>query len=406
MNRTATFRHLAVIAAFVCLSWSLKAEEQSTEPTSPAPADPSVVTTPSTQAPRPRIEVVFALDTTGSMSGLIAAAKEKIWSIATTLATAEPTPEIRMGLVGYRDRGDDYITTRIQMTDDLDAIYSQLMSFQAGGGGDGPESVNQALREAVHNFEWSTDSNTYRVIFLVGDAPPHMDYDEVQYPTTLSEANRRGIFVNTIQCGQWQETTPVWVEIARLGEGHFFQVEQSGGAIVASTPFDEELAQLARDLDATRIFYGTEEELAESRRRDAITAGIYVEGSVSAQARRALFNTSDSGGGNFLGGNELVDDWANNRVDLEELEASALPADIRSMSHDQRIAHLSQMNQRRQEIAARIQELGQQRQEHLAAIAREQAASGEVVLDDAIYGAIREGASHSGIDFAAEAPIY
>ena len=48
-------------------------------------------------ANRPVIEVVFVLDTTGSMSGLIKAAKEKIWAIANTLATADTTPEIRMG---------------------------------------------------------------------------------------------------------------------------------------------------------------------------------------------------------------------------------------------------------------------------------------------------------------------
>ena len=47
----------------------------------------------------PKIDVVFVLDTTGSMSGLIETAKEKIWSIATTMASAQPTPEIRIGLV-------------------------------------------------------------------------------------------------------------------------------------------------------------------------------------------------------------------------------------------------------------------------------------------------------------------
>ena len=52
----------------------------------------------------PKIDVVFVLDTTGSMSGLIQTAKDKIWSIASTMASAQPTPEIRIGLVGYRDR--------------------------------------------------------------------------------------------------------------------------------------------------------------------------------------------------------------------------------------------------------------------------------------------------------------
>jgi len=50
---------------------------------------------PPTNAPA-RIEVVFVLDTTGSMGGLIQAAKEKIW-FATTMAQAEPAPEMKMG---------------------------------------------------------------------------------------------------------------------------------------------------------------------------------------------------------------------------------------------------------------------------------------------------------------------
>jgi Mg-chelatase subunit ChlD len=51
----------------------------------------------------PKVDVVFVLDTTGSMGGLIQTAKEKIWSIATTMASAQQTPEIRIGLVAYRD---------------------------------------------------------------------------------------------------------------------------------------------------------------------------------------------------------------------------------------------------------------------------------------------------------------
>lgn len=104
---------------------------------------------------RPVVDVVFVLDTTGSMSGLIETAKEKIWSIASTMASAQPTPEIRIGLIGYRDKGDAYVTRRIDLSDDLDSVYASLMEFQAGGGGDTPESVNKALYEAVHHMSWS-----------------------------------------------------------------------------------------------------------------------------------------------------------------------------------------------------------------------------------------------------------
>ena len=122
-------------------------------PTAPAPKGPGSIL--GVTNPQPRVEVVFVLDTTGSMSGLIDAAKEKIWSIATTMAQARPAPEIRIGLVAYRDRGDAYITRVTNLSEDLDSVYSALMDLQADGGGDGPESVNRALYDAVNEISWS-----------------------------------------------------------------------------------------------------------------------------------------------------------------------------------------------------------------------------------------------------------
>src|SRR5687767_13502840 len=104
---------------------------------------------------KPLVEVVFCLDTTGSMGGLIDAAKQKIWAISNQIAGGTPTPQIKVGLVAYRDRGDEYVTKLTDLTDDLDAIHGQLMGFRAGGGGDTPESVNQALNEAVNKMTWS-----------------------------------------------------------------------------------------------------------------------------------------------------------------------------------------------------------------------------------------------------------
>jgi hypothetical protein len=101
------------------------------------------------------MEVCFVLDTTGSMSGLIEGAKQKIWSIANAMVSAKPTPELRLGLIAYRDRGDEYVIKRFDLTNDIDAVYGQLQSFQAAGGGDTPESVNEALHSAVHETSWS-----------------------------------------------------------------------------------------------------------------------------------------------------------------------------------------------------------------------------------------------------------
>jgi hypothetical protein len=41
------------------------------------------------------IDVAFCLDTTGSMSGLIEGAKQKIWTIVNTVNGAQPKPVLR-----------------------------------------------------------------------------------------------------------------------------------------------------------------------------------------------------------------------------------------------------------------------------------------------------------------------
>src|SRR4051794_26683067 len=94
---------------------------------------PTKVTVPQVA---PRVELVFALDTTGSMSGLIDGAKRKIWSLASFVAQAQPTPDLRVGLIAYRDIGDAYVTKVFDLDDDLDRVYRRLRAFHADGGGD------------------------------------------------------------------------------------------------------------------------------------------------------------------------------------------------------------------------------------------------------------------------------
>src|SRR5439155_20332835 len=193
------------------------------------------------------------------MTGLIEGAKQKIWSIANDMISAKPTPEIRLGLVAYRDRGDAYVTKVFDLTNDIDAIYSQLQSFRAEGGGDTPESVNEALSDAVNRISWSGNKQVLKIIFLVGDAPPHMDYpDGPKYPQVCKEAMKRDLIINTVQCGDLAETTPVWKEIAQLSEGSYAAIPQSGNMVSIATPMDKELGELNRKLGTTLVPYGSE----------------------------------------------------------------------------------------------------------------------------------------------------
>src|SRR5712691_4438067 len=208
--------------------------------------------------PKPAVEVVFCLDTTGSMGGLIDAAKQKIWAICNQIAAGKPTPSLKVGLVAFRDRGDEYVTKVFDLTEDLDAIHGHLMKFQAQGGGDFPESVNQALHESVTKIKWSSNKKTLKMIFLVGDAPPHMDYkDDVKYPESCKLAVTRDIIINTVQCGNHAETKKYWLEICRLAEGSYVQIDAKGGPIVTyTTPFDADLAKINGKLATSTIVFG------------------------------------------------------------------------------------------------------------------------------------------------------
>jgi Mg-chelatase subunit ChlD len=350
---------------------------------------------------KPVIELVFVLDTTGSMGGLIQAAKDKIWSIANTMATAKPAPEIRIGLVGYRDRGDAYVTTLSEMTPDLDRVYQTLMEYRAEGGGDGPESVNQALYDAVHKNTWSTDSKrTYKVIFLVGDAPPHMDYaNDIPYAITCDAAARKGIIINTIQCGAMTETVPFWKDIARRCDGTYFQVSQDGDANAYETPYDTEISKTSKRLEETKLYYGDRSFRTRNAKKLEAVKDIYASASPSAVAKRSSFNLSASGSENFLGEQELVDSVTRGKVNLDDIKKEELPEPLQKMTPAERKKRVEALREDRKKITHELKILSEKRQAYIEAQVRKEKGKGENSLDMKLYRCIKAQASKKSITY-------
>jgi Mg-chelatase subunit ChlD len=360
--------HVTLILAAGLAANLVRAQQ---DPPKEAASTPVVV---SPDRPTARIEVVFVLDTTGSMSGLIDGAKQKIWSIANAMASAKPRPQIKIGLVGYRDRGDEYITRLTPMTDDLDAVYSDLMKFSAGGGGDTPESVNQALHEAYTKFAWTPNTgegkNTLRLIYLVGDAPPHMDYDQdIKYTSTCKEAIAHGITINTVQCGGIVEATPFWKEIALKTDGEYFAIEQSGGMRVVESPFDAELAKLGTELEATVVAYGQREEQVRQSAKIAAarTLSESATAAPAAAADRAAYKGSAAGEMSLCGTNDLVQACIDKKFDLAALPEDQLPENMRKMSVEERKAYITKQTEDRKARQAKIQDLSQKRADFVKA---------------------------------------
>ena len=341
------------------------------------------------------VEVCFVLDTTGSMGGLIAGAKAKIWSIANQLISADPPPRLRIGLIGFRDRGDEYVTKVFDLSEDIDAIYAHLQGFKAAGGGDAPESVNRALHEAVMQMGWSQGRDVLKVVFLVGDSPPHMDYqDDVKYQAICQGAVERDLIINTIQCGGNRRTARVWQEIARLAEGRYAAIGQTGDMKVLSTPMDDRLAELNAELGETIVPYGAAFERRAVRRKQATAEAA----AASAVADRLAYNAVT--GKVVQGGGDLLDAIREGATSVEALAPHELPEEMSGMSLREQEEYVRQVGERRDRLQAEAKELMKQRRAHIEVEEQRRAKEGgSASFDDEVSEMVREQGKRKGIQY-------
>jgi uncharacterized protein YegL len=351
--------------------------------------------TPSAALAKPAVEVAFVLDTTGSMGGLIEGAKRKIWSIATAIVDSNPDADIRMGLVAYRDIGDEYVTKKFELTTDIQDLYANLLELKARGGGDWPESVNEALDTAVNKMKWTDGGDVRRIVFLVGDAPPHMDYEQdAKYPVTLKVAKQKDIIVNAVLAGNARDTERVWRDIAQNGNGRFIPIPQDGGQVVIiETPYDEDIIILQNEINGTVIPYGPG---ALQKRTEGKTKQLsQVAAAAPAQASEMasyLNKRSKYSSEAVTGDGDLVADVSNGRASVSALKDDDLPANLRAMKPEQRVDEVNKQMASRKALNEKLAALVAKRDKYVAearAKAPPKASSFDRVVEDTLRAQIK-----------------
>jgi len=326
-------------------------------------------TAPTSAAAKTTVEVVFVLDTTGSMSSLIEGAKRKIWSIATAIADTNPDADIRMGIVAYRDIGDDYVTRTFGLTADIQDLYASLLELRARGGGDWPESVNEALDVAVNKLQWTPGDNARRIVFLVGDAPPHMDYaQDTKYPATLAIARQKDIIVNAVLAGAARDTERVWRDIAENGNGRFIPIPQDGGQmVIIETPYDGDIIILQKQINGTVLPYGSRglQKQTENKTRQLSQVAAAAPAAASDMASY-LNKRSATSSEAITGGGDLVSDVAAGRQELATIKDDELPDSLRELTPEQRVAALDRQLQARKALNERLAALVRKRDQFVA----------------------------------------
>jgi hypothetical protein len=220
------------------------------------------------------LDVVFVLDTTGSMGGELREVQERVSQLAVDLALAREGERLRYGIVAYRDRGDAYITRVFDLSDDIAAAEHFLVSLSAGGGGDGPESVVAAVEAALFEISWDRSDGVDRQVFLIGDAPPHLDYSDDPEPEELiAEARRAEIVIDTIGCRSLSRAgVDFFRSLAYATEGRYQHI----GRVASARPGELTEAMGRTVIGARDVDLGRELDVSWLAHIDAESDGILV----------------------------------------------------------------------------------------------------------------------------------
>jgi len=139
------------------------------------------------------LDLVLVIDTTDSMQFVIDDVKKKLSQFVAAIQRMVPTS--RIGIVVYRDKGDDYVVKWTDLSFHTNKLQEFLAHISADGGGDWEEAVKEALDTAVHDLKWRKQAK--RIIVLVGGSPPHpWDVDDVR--TIVHDFHQGGGYISTI----------------------------------------------------------------------------------------------------------------------------------------------------------------------------------------------------------------
>ena len=154
---------------------------------------------------RNKVDMYFMIDATGSMSDEIRYLQVELDDIIQKIHKQQSELELRTGCLVYRDHGDQYLTRKSFLTDNVDKTLTFLREQSAGGGGDYPEAVDVALFESITNEDWD-DEALARILFIVLDAPSHTQPEVLaRLESQLRLAAEKGIRIVPIACSDIQK---------------------------------------------------------------------------------------------------------------------------------------------------------------------------------------------------------
>jgi hypothetical protein len=341
------------------------------------------------------IQMAILLDTSNSMDGLIDQAKSQLWRIVNELSQARKngqSPRLEVALYEYGKsslpEGEGYLRMIVPFTTELDRISEELFALTTNGG---DEYCGRVVSASLKGLKWSKGQGDLRMIFIAGNEP--YTQGEVSYEDSAKLAVSKGVTVNTIFCGSFQEGVDTkWKDGAARTNGRYMNIDQNQQIAEIRAPQDDEIARLGGELNSTYIAYGQagaakkERQEAQDMKAASVNKGVLVERSV-AKASEQYDNT----------GWDLVDAEKNKSVNVETMKEKDLPDEMKKMSPGQRKQYVEKQSRKRAELQKSIQKLSEERRVYVEKEMKKQSEGN--TLDAAIIKSVRSLATDKGFAF-------
>jgi hypothetical protein len=340
------------------------------------------------------VQLAILLDTSNSMDGLIDQAKSQLWKIVNEMSRSKKEGETINLYVALYEYGNDnlspeegYVRLITPLTNDLDKISEELFKLKTNGGS---EYCGTVISEAVKDLKWTKDTQELKLIFIAGNEP--FTQGNTDYKTACKDAISKGIIINTIYCGDYDEGVQTnWKDGADLADGSYININQDEQIVHIDTPYDDELVELGQKLNETYIAYGYYGDEYKKRQKEQ-------DMNASNQAPEVLVErTVTKGSGQYKNESwDLVDADKGGEVKIEELEEDALPEEMKDMTVEERKEYIDEKANEREKIQKKIIELDNKRRNFIA----DKLAEGEDnTLDAAMLKMIREQAAEKNYEF-------
>jgi hypothetical protein len=340
----------------------------------------------------PHIDVVFCIDRSGSMRGVIETAKKKVWSIVNETARAKPSPVLRIGLIGYGDA--ERLLDKLDLTDDLDEVYKHLTTY-TDNARSGDEFVGYAIDVATNRMKWSDGRQVLKIIYVVGNETAHQG--SIDYTKSAPAAIAKGIIVNAIYCGNYEHdiASPTWREFARLADGQYMEIAGDGGAVVVATPFDAKLADLNIKLNSTYVSYGRGGAAGAANQAAQDSSAASLAPAVLAE-RVASKSSAQYSNARW----DLVDASKAKNFDVNKLTDDELPAEMRKLDAKGRQKFIEQKAKDRAEVQKSIKDVTAQRDAYVKdEIAKSTGKAPADSFDAAVRDSLKKQARSKGFEF-------